>query len=203
MSREETRAKRVAGISVLGALVIVSDYIMKFSGLKMPFPWLPMLKFDFTGIPIFLSLLLYGLPSGAATSAVAFLAIVVRSGKPVEASIKAIAELSTVLGAAAFIHKSDLSWKVLSTTCSLGSRVALMSLVNMIVLPSYYQLPFALALSWLPLIGIFNIMHGALSFFGGYALYEVLRARVPSLVPREESKKTSKIIDQSSRTRLR
>lgn len=188
LNEEEAKAKRVAGISVLGALVIVFDYLIKFSGWKIPFPWLPFLKFDFTGIPIFLSLAIYGLPSGATTSIIAFLAIVVRSGKPVDAAMKALAEFSTVLGAAPFIHKQGLSWRALSIACSLAARVAVMSLMNIIVLPVYYQLPFVAALNLLPLIGLFNVMHGILSFFGGYALYKLLQARIPSLIPRKGTK---------------
>ena len=77
---------------MLAALVVVFDYTLKFSGLKIPFPWLPFLKFDFTGVPITLSLLLYGLSSGATTSILACLAILVRSGDLVGATMKAIAE---------------------------------------------------------------------------------------------------------------
>ncbi|MGQ9506844.1 MAG: hypothetical protein ACUVTB_03160 [Candidatus Bathycorpusculaceae bacterium] len=65
----------LAGTAILAALVVVFDYTLKYSGLKVPFPWLPILKFDFTGIPIVLSLLLFGLAPGAFTSAIAVLAI--------------------------------------------------------------------------------------------------------------------------------
>lgn len=169
---------------------MVFDYLMKFSGWKIPFPPpASFLRFDFTGIPIFLSLAIYGLPSGAATSVIAFLAIVVRSGKPVSAAMKALGEFSTVLGAAPFIDRPGLSWKVLSLICSLGVRAAAMSLMNIIVLPMYYQMPLAVVLDLLPFIALFNGMQGALSFFGGYSLYELLRARIPSLVPRREAER--------------
>ncbi len=85
---------------MLAALVVVFDYALKFSGLKIPFPWLPFLKFDFTGVPIALALLLYGLSSGATTSVVASLAILARSGDLVGATMKAIVEFSTVSGIA-------------------------------------------------------------------------------------------------------
>ena len=88
----------LASIAVLGALVVVFDYSLKFSGFKIPFPWLPFLKFDFTGIPIVLSAIIHGLGAGTITSAVAFLAILARSGDVVGASMKGLAEFSTVLG---------------------------------------------------------------------------------------------------------
>ena len=92
------RTAELTGTAILAALVVVFDYTLKFSGLKIPFPWLPFLKFDFTGIPIILSLFLHGLSSGATTSVVAFLAIVARSGDLVAAGMKGLAEFSTVLG---------------------------------------------------------------------------------------------------------
>ncbi len=65
----------------MGALVVVFDYVMKFSGFKIPFTWLPFLNFDFTGIPIFLSYTIFGLPSAIVTSFVAFFAILVHNPK--------------------------------------------------------------------------------------------------------------------------
>ena len=90
----------LAGTAVLGALVVVFDYAMKYSALKIRFPWLPFLKFDFTGIPIVLSLILFGLMSSVTTSMVAFLAILASSGDVIGASMKGLAEFSTVLGMA-------------------------------------------------------------------------------------------------------
>ena len=41
--------------AMLSALVVVLDYGLEFSDLRIPFPWLPILKFDFTGVPVALS----------------------------------------------------------------------------------------------------------------------------------------------------
>ena len=92
--------KTLGGTVVLGALVVVFDFTMKYSALKIRFPWLPFLKFDFTGIPIVLSFLLFGLMSGATTSTIALLAILGRSGDVIGSSMKGLAELSTILGMA-------------------------------------------------------------------------------------------------------
>ncbi len=72
---------RLTGTAILAALVIVFDYALKLSGLKIPFPWMPFLKFDFTGIPIVVAFLLFGLPSASTTSVVASLGIIARSAR--------------------------------------------------------------------------------------------------------------------------
>ncbi|MCJ7631288.1 hypothetical protein MUP77_02635 [Candidatus Bathyarchaeota archaeon] len=61
----------LAGTATLSALVVILDYALKYSNLKIPFPLLPYLKFDFTGIPVVISALLFGLFPGILTSAVA------------------------------------------------------------------------------------------------------------------------------------
>jgi riboflavin transporter FmnP len=92
---------RLVGTAILAAMVIVFDYTLKYSGLKIPFPWMPFLKFDFTGVPIMISLFMFGLPSAVSTSLAALLGIIARSGELVGATSKALAELSTALGIAA------------------------------------------------------------------------------------------------------
>jgi hypothetical protein len=77
---EKNRTVELTGTAILAALVIIFDYSLKYSGLKIPFPWYPNLKFDFTGIPIALSLFLYGFSSSIFTSFVAGVGIVARSG---------------------------------------------------------------------------------------------------------------------------
>jgi len=94
----EIRTDTITRTAMLSALVVVLDYAMKFSGLKVPFPWLPFLKFDLTGVPVMISTLTDGLKPGTFTSMIAFLAILIRSGDLVGAWMKASAEFSTVLG---------------------------------------------------------------------------------------------------------
>jgi len=45
----------LAGTATLSALVVILDYALKYSNLKIPFPLLPYLRFDFTGIPVIIS----------------------------------------------------------------------------------------------------------------------------------------------------
>jgi riboflavin transporter FmnP len=169
VSVEGGKTTVLVGTAVLGALVVVFDYTLKFSGWKIPFPWLPILKFDFTGIPIVLSLLLYGLRSGATTSAVALLAIVLRSGDLVGASMKALAEFSTIFGMALFRNRRSRVGRVLSFALGLTVRVAIMSVFNLVVLP--------ISITLLPLIGAFNVVAGSISMFGGYLIHEAMVRR--------------------------
>ncbi|RLI34598.1 hypothetical protein DRO55_06315 [Candidatus Bathyarchaeota archaeon] len=175
------RTLTIAGTSILGALVVVFDYSLKFAGLKVPFPWAPFLKFDITGIPIFLALALYGLPSSTATSAVAFFAIAARSGKFVDASQKMLAEFSSILGASIFLHGKDQYWKALSAVCSLATRIVIMSISNLVVLPAFYNMPVEAVISFLPLLAVFNAIQGSVTFFGGYMVYTLLKIRLPSI----------------------
>ena len=180
----------VAQTAVLGALVVVFDYAMKFSGFKIPFPWLPYLKFDFTGVPILLSLFLSGPLLGAATSTVSMLAILARSGDAVSASMKALAEFSTVLGVfggyAVFKKRPKLA-KPASFLTGCTARVAVMALANLIVLPFYYGMTYEAVLLTTPLTAVFNLAQGLVSMFGGYIIYEALRLRIPSLIRKKEA----------------
>lgn len=172
----------LVGIAILGALVVIFDYTLKFSGMKIPFPWLPMLKFDFTGIPIVLSMLLYGLRAGSMTSGVACLAILIRSGDVIGATMKAIAELATILGMAPFAMRKGKTGRIISFASGLTIRVLVMSIFNLIVLPAAYGWQFIAAVFFLPWLGIFNVIQGLLSIFGGYLIHEAIIRRILNIV---------------------
>jgi riboflavin transporter FmnP len=181
--------KTIAGTAILGTLVIVFDYSMKFSGLKIPFPWLPYLKFDFTGVPIVLSTLLFGLASGATTSVVAFLAILIRSGDVVGASMKALAEFSTILGmtlASKRFAKNTKLTKTASSFFGVASRSLTMFFANLIILPLYYRIPQTAAILISPLIVAFNVVQGFIGIILGYFLYETLIRRTSYLITRKK-----------------
>lgn len=170
---------RLTGTAILAALVVVFDYTMKFSGLKIPFPWMPFLKFDFTGIPITLALLLHGLSSAATTSGVACLAIIARSGDVVGALMKAIAEFSTVLGMRLGLQVTGRYSRIVSVFVGVALRIAAMSITNLVVLPKYYGMPFSVAFNLLPMLGAFNAIQGAMTVLVGTLLYEAYIRRVP------------------------
>ena len=186
LNRTGGRTARLTGTAILAAMVIVFDYSLKYSGLKIPFPWMPFLKFDFTGIPIVLSLLLYGWPSSAITSLAGTMGIVVRSGDLIGGAMKGIAEFSTVAGMAIGLYiakKTGLGGytaKVLSVVIGLVFRIVVMSGWNLVILPAYYGVTYNAAVGMLYLLGIFNSMQGAISTLLGYALYEAYTRRVPT-----------------------
>jgi riboflavin transporter FmnP len=188
----------LAGTAILAALVVVFDYTLKYSGLKVPFPWFPLLKFDFTGIPIVLSLLLFGLVPGAFTSAIAVLAILARSGDFVGSSMKGLAEFLTIFGM--FLGLKIATKFKLFTSFSLGiaTRVLVMMFVNLGLIymglmrfpPSYSEIPLLLIIL---LTGIFNVIQGAISIIGGYFIYEAIRRRSPSLAENKNANLDSNI----------
>lgn len=180
------RTARLTGTAILAALVVVFDYALKFSGLKIPFPWMPFLKFDFTGVPIVVALLLFGLASATSTSVVASLGIIARSGDLIGGAMKGIAELSTVVGMAVGLYiaerfNSNRGIRI-SGLLAVGvvTRIVVMSVWNLLVLPSFYGVPFNATIGMLPLLAVFNAMQGAMTVFLGHALHGAYVRRVPT-----------------------
>ena len=175
---QERLTRRLTGTAMLAALVVVFDYALKFSGLKIPFPWLPLLKFDFTGIPIALSLLLYGLSSAATTSVVASMAIIARSGDTVGATMKAIAEFSTVSGMAIGLRLPSRWKKVVSIISGVALRVLITCIANLIVLPTYYGMSSIVVVGLLPMIAVFNVIQGSITVLLGHLLCDAYLRRI-------------------------
>jgi riboflavin transporter FmnP len=181
----------LAGTATLSALVVILDYALKYSNLKIPFPLLPYLKFDFTGIPVVISALLFGLFPGILTSAVAFVAILTRSGDLIGSSMKGLAELSTILGMATGLKLFGRLRRTGSVSIGLASRVLIMTIVNLmflytgsLLLPSLYE---DALVTWVLIVGAFNLAQGAVSAVGGYLVFEMIRKRAPSLIERERA----------------
>ena len=185
MNTPRNRTAKLTGTSILAALVLVFDYALKYSGLKIPFPWYPTLKFDFTGVPVVLSLLMYGPDSALITSLVAGLGIFARSGNLLSAAIKSVAELSTVAGLylglrATATRLLDDRWIVVSSCVSVATRVAVMTLTNLYVLPNFYGVPVEATMGLLPLIAAFNVVQGAVTAGLGVFLDKAVRRRLPA-----------------------
>lgn len=171
----------LAGTAIFAALVVVFDYSLKYSGLKIIFPWFPRLKFDFTGVPILLSLHLFGFYSSVFTSAIAFLAILARSNNFIGASMKALAELSTAAGAALALKvSSKYKWAAL-LILGLLFRCVVMFFANLLVLPLFTSMPFAEVLAVSPLVAIFNAIQGSISIFGSLFLHKAVIKSIPSI----------------------
>jgi riboflavin transporter FmnP len=186
----------LAGTAILAALVVVFDYTLKYSGLKVPFPWFPVLKFDFTGIPIVLSLLLFGLVPGAFTSAIAVLAILARSGDFVGSSMKGLAEFLTIFGMFLGLKIATRFKLHISFCLGIATRAFVMMLVNLGLIymglmrfpSSYSEIPLLLIIL---LTGVFNVIQGAISIIGGYFIYEAIKRRSPSLAENKSANLSS------------
>jgi len=157
--------------AILAALVVMLDY----AGLKIPFLWMPLLKFDITGVPITIATLLFGVASGGLTSIIAFLSIVVRSGNYVGAYMKAIAEFSTVIGFGATKYLPERFKRVGPIIIAIILRVLFMTVANMYVMPNVYMIPWEATLSMLPMIGVFNALQGLITTGLGVIIYERLK----------------------------
>jgi len=167
---KKINSKTLAGTVMLATLVVVLDYALKYSGLKIPFPPLPVLKFDFTGIPIALSLLLYGFVPAIFTSLVALAAILARSGDLTGASMKALAELSTVTGMALGLRYAPKYKRSVAIALGVSARCIFMFFATLALFP-IWMTPFAVA---------FNIIQGSISTLGGYFIYEAVKKRISS-----------------------
>ena len=175
----------IAGTSLFGALIFVLDWTFKLSGLKIPFPLFPNLKFDPLGIPIFLSFFLFGIFSGFTTSIIAMTSIAFRD--PFSGFMKFLAEFTTLLGVYLVfkIQKTQNNrLKILAAGSGILIRVLIMSVANLILLPIFLPtLTFEAVVVILPLIGLFNAIQGVISIFGGFIFYEALSLRIR---PREK-----------------
>jgi len=174
----------IAGTALLGATVVVLDVTFKIAGLKIPFPWLPFLKFDALGVPMLLAYSLFGFLSGVITSGIAFLSITLRSGDAFSGFMKFLAELATIAGVFIILRArkpSNNRWKAVAMISGLITRVVVMAIANFLLLPIFTSAKTQIVIVWLPLISVFNVIQGAISIFGGFLLYEAVIRRLPSL----------------------
>lgn len=181
--RKQSRTAILTGTAIMAALVIVFDYSLKYSGLKIPFPWYPNLKFDFTGVPIIISLFMYGLSPAITTSLVAGIGIVMRSGNWISASMKFFAELSTVFGlylGESVLFKDRVGTNYHAWALGIVSKVLIMTVINLYVLPNFWHIPYAVTVGLLPMIGVFNVIQGLVTIGLGHFLFQAVKARLPN-----------------------
>ncbi len=175
----------IAGTALLGAMVAVADWTFKISGLKIPFPLLPFLRFDLLGIPMLLSYFLFGFLSGFITSMVAWLSIAYRD--PFSGFMKFLAEFSTIIGVYLVLRtrRPSSHWvKSISMIVGILVRVVVMAVANILLLPIFmpgFYKTYTAVIVLIPLMSLFNAIQGILSVFGGFLLYEAVVLRLPSL----------------------
>ena len=174
--------REVTGTAILSALVVVFDYALKFAGVKIPFPIFTILKFDLDGIPIVLSLLLYGPYSAVTTCFVALIAILARSGDVLSASMKALAEFATVLGMMPFYKINSSRLRGLAVISGIATRVVVMIVATLATWPLLFKSLNAVVV-FLPFSALFNAVAAVISIAGGFLVYEALSKRAPALLP--------------------
>jgi riboflavin transporter FmnP len=174
--------REITGTAILSALVVVFDYALKFAGIKIPFPIFPILKFDLDGIPIVLSLLLYGPYSAVTTCLVAFVAILARSGDALSASMKALAELATVLGMMPFYRINSNRLRSLAVIPGVATRVVVMVVATLAAWPLLFKSLNAV-IAFIPFSALFNAVAAVIGIAGGFLVYEALNKRAPALLP--------------------
>jgi riboflavin transporter FmnP len=171
----------VAGTAIMSALVVVFDYSLKFMGVKIPFPFFPTWRFDLDGVPIVIALMVYGPYSSFVTCAVAFVAILARSGQVVSASMKALAEFATILGMIPFYRVRSGRSRVVAMGSGVLSRALIMITANLAMWPLFFK-SLESALVFVPFSALFNGIAGTISIFGGYLIYEAIARRAPNLM---------------------
>lgn len=181
---KKNRSIWISGTALMAALAVVLDYALKYSGLKIQFPWMPMLKFDFTEIPIIMSYFLYGVSSAVITSCIVFVGMLMRSSDLIGAIMKIVAELSTIFGLIVFswiinkLNKISSFQFILNIFMGIIFRIIATSITNFYVLPNYYQISLEVTLSMLPLIAVFNTLQGFINLFLGYVLFNASKKRL-------------------------
>jgi riboflavin transporter FmnP len=106
---------------------------------------------------------------------IAFVVILARSGDIVGASMKAVAELSTVVGLALALKTTTKFRNVISFASAITVRCFVMFLLNLLLFP--------IGIS--PLIAAFNVIQGSISILGASSLHEIIKTRAPSLIPKK------------------
>ncbi len=150
--RLKLNSKTVSQAAVFAALTAASEILP----LDIPVPILGVkLTLDPTGIPIFLSTMLFGASVGIINVLVAGMVISMRN--IVSGFMKALAELSTIA-----LYPLTKERPFYPVACIL-LRVAVMSIACIMVLPVAYGIPRASVISMLPAIGIFNTIQGGIN----------------------------------------
>ena len=171
--------KKLALASILGALAAASEAI-KGPPFDIPFPLLPIVSWDLTGIPMMISTLMNGSIGGVYTSIIGCSIIFLR-GNVSGGFFKLVAELATILPFA-LIKKGVTTKKgiITKTVAAVASRVLVMTAVNFFLLPFFYPDYYssgAAVVGLLPLLGVFNFTQALLNIIPAYLIYSRLPER--------------------------
>ena len=154
--------------SMLGALSFLFE-VVPGPPFDIPFPFYQRVTWDITGIPMMISLLLYG-PLCAVYTCLIGSAIIFLRGNISGGLFKVVAELSTLL-AYGFIRKGTI---VKSTVASF-SRVAVMTITNYYMLQFFYNMPEGVVVGLLPVLAVFNFSQALINIIPAQIIHKRIR----------------------------
>lgn len=192
-----SRSSLVAGAALFASLTVVLDVLFKYSAFKVPFPPAPFLKFDLDGLPVILSLLVFG-PWAGAFSSISLLLTIGYRGPPF-AVLKVLAEASTAAGVfIAWLLVKRISGSrrpggkalmIAALVLGVTTRALVMLWGNWALLPlffgssleEYYRMALYTALG---IIVGFNAVQGAMNVAAAMLVYLGIQRRLPGFIER-------------------
>jgi len=163
--------REVAVASILGSLSAMLEY-QPGPPFDIAFPIYPKITWDFTGIPIMISLLLCG-PLCAVYTCLIGCSIIFFRGNIPGGTFKVLAELATVIGYVAF--KRNFTIDTVKATLS---RVVVMTLANYFLLPLFYKMTPQAAAALLAPIALFNVTQALINILPAYAIYKRIAGKI-------------------------
>ncbi len=156
--------KEIAAASILGALAALSE-VIRGPPFDIPFPLYPRISWDLTGIPIMISLMLYG-PLCAVYTCLIGCSIIFLRGNVPGGTLKLIAELATLFGFA-LLRKDVVSKSIAAVT----SRVGVMTIANYYLLQLFYPITASVVVGLLAPIALFNVTQALINIIPAYLIY--------------------------------
>lgn len=160
--------------SLLGALSIISE-LAPGPPFDIQFPLYPRVSWDLTGIPMMISLLLYGPTTGLYTTLVGCSVLMLRN--PTGGLFKLIAELATILPYC-ILSKGV----VFRSTLATASRVLIMTLTNYVLLQVFYSIPESVVVGLLPVLAAFNISQALINIVPSLMITARIRQRASAII---------------------
>jgi riboflavin transporter FmnP len=156
-------SREVAAASLLGALAALWE-IIPGPPFDIPFPLMPRISWNLTGIPMMISLLLFGLIPGVYTTLIGCSIIFARGNLP-GGTLKLLAELATLLGFV--LLKKRIIQK---TVLAVASRVVVMTVANYFLLQMFYNMTEVVVAGLLIPIAIFNLTQALINIIPAYLI---------------------------------
>lgn len=157
-------AREIAVASTLGALSALCE-IIPGPPFDIPFPLLPKISWDVTGVPMMISLLFYG-PLCSIFTCLIGCSIIFLRGNIYGGIFKVIAEIATLLGFA--LLKKGLVAKTLVAT---AARVISMTVTNYYLLQLFYGMPESIVLGLLTPIAAYNVTQALINIVPAYFIW--------------------------------